>query len=209
MSRGARTSWPQALVVADDELRAALASVPDLELVSPLGGVPIACRDVRAHATAARRRGVLLACDLTLCAGACPALRLGASLAWVGLGTGESLLWACRDATSVLGPLLRARPAGKAEEGVLAAREGRWRASSDAAQVVAHYLACHPGVSCLRYPGLRGDPSFETAARTLMGGFGPLIDWRDDPRGPWHRLVCDERDPYEQVMALEAQLSGR
>ena len=28
------------------------------------------------------------------------------------------------------------------------------------------------------YPGLKGDASFEVAARTLRGGFGPLVDVR-------------------------------
>ena len=84
----------------------------------------------------------------------------------------------------------------------------RWHASSDEAQVVAAYLRCHPRVRELRYPGLRGDPSFEVAARTLQGGFGPYVDYRLEEGTPWHRIACMGADPRETVIALERALAG-
>ena len=43
------------------------------------------------------------------------------------------------------------------------------------AQAVAEYLASHPGVQWVRYPGLEGDPSNLLARKCLKGGFGAMI----------------------------------
>ena len=83
----------------------------------------------------------------------------------------------------------------------------RWRVVSDAAQVVANYLACHPRVEAVRYPGLRQDPDFPRAANTLVGGFGPRVAYR--AAGEWHLWEADGRDARDQVMELEAALGRR
>ena len=80
----------------------------------------------------------------------------------------------------------------------------RWRALSDAAQVVANYLACHPRVEAVRYPGLKSDPDFPRAANTLVGGFGPRVAYR--VAGEWRLWEADERDAREQVMEQERAL---
>ena len=80
----------------------------------------------------------------------------------------------------------------------------RWRVLSDAAQVVANYLACHPRVEAVRYPGLKSDPDFPRAANTLVGGFGPRVAYR--VAGEWRLWEADERDVREQVMELERAL---
>lgn len=84
----------------------------------------------------------------------------------------------------------------------------RWRALSDAAQVVANYLACHPRVEAVRYPGLKTDPDFARAAGKLVGGFGPYVAFRltGAPAGEWCRWEADERDAREQVMELEVTI---
>ena len=84
----------------------------------------------------------------------------------------------------------------------------RWRAVSDAAQVVACYLACHPRVTALRYPGLKGDPLFPRAANELVGGFGPRVAFAvaGDPAGEWWLWEASARDAREQVMGLEVLL---
>ena len=81
---------------------------------------------------------------------------------------------------------------------------GRWRVLSDAAQVVASYLACHPCVEAVRYPGLKTDPDFPRAASELVGGFGPRVAYRT--AGEWRLWETDERDAREQVMELERAL---
>ena len=80
----------------------------------------------------------------------------------------------------------------------------RWRVLSDAAQVVASYLVCHPRVEAVRYPGLKTDPDFPRAANTLVGGFGPRVAYR--VAGEWRLWEADERDAREQVMELERAL---
>lgn len=84
----------------------------------------------------------------------------------------------------------------------------RWRVLSDAAQVVANYLVCHPRVEAVRYPGLKSDPDFPRAANELVGGFGPRIAYRVNgaPEGEWRLWEADERDVREQVMELEVLL---
>lgn len=86
----------------------------------------------------------------------------------------------------------------------------RWRAVSDAAQAVACYLACHPRVAAVRYPGLRADPDFEHAAGTLESGFGPRVALRlaGAPAGEWALWEADGRDAREQALELEALLAG-
>lgn len=88
----------------------------------------------------------------------------------------------------------------------LAEEMGRdlWRSSSDVAQVVACYLRCHPSVQDVRYPGLKGDPLFQIASRTLVAGFGPYVWYCAD--GVWHRLTCGPVDPRLSVMTLERSL---
>ena len=72
----------------------------------------------------------------------------------------------------------------------------RWRVSSDAAQVVASYLLCHPRVARVRYPGLRGDALFGRASCELVGGFGPIVCYEDARTGEWRRLdLTDVADP--------------
>ena len=81
----------------------------------------------------------------------------------------------------------------------------RWRALSDSAQVVANYLACHPLVEAVRYPGLKTDPDFPRAVSELVGGFGPRVAYL--AAGEWRLWEADERDPRDQVMELEVLLA--
>lgn len=95
-------------------------------------------------------------------------------------------------------------------EGLLALQAAtdtdRWRVTSDAAQVAACYLACHPRVEAVRYPGLKSDPDFARAACELRGGFGPLVWYRVAGEAGWRRFEAEPGDAREQVMALEAKL---
>lgn len=51
----------------------------------------------------------------------------------------------------------------------------RAETQSRSALELATYLAAHPGVSGVRYPGLEGDPYHERACRYFHGGGGPLL----------------------------------
>lgn len=192
-----------------------LSDAPDVCVIAPLGGVPVSCADVRAQARTAHEARRELVCDVSQTGpSACPALGMGADVALVralasgrvlvGIG-GHAALASCLD--EALEPL-------GADEATCALADAdarvRWRARSDAAQVVASYLACHPLMAEVRYLGLRADPSFSVAARTLQGGFGPIVDWRARcDKDAWRRFSADARDPRDQVLELEALLGGR
>ena len=84
--------------------------------------------------------------------------------------------------------------------------EGEWRFRSDAAQVVANYLRCHPAIAEVRYPGLTSDPDYQKAASTLRGGFGPLVWVRFLSGSRYFLFDASDAPSTEQVMALERLL---
>lgn len=187
------------------------------QCVSPLIGMPIRCADLRALGEEARERGFALVVDDSLPgAGGCAAVRLGAHVAYVAFEGDLCLVATSRDAerslpglTERLDALPQATQEQAASAACLAEEQSRlWQARSDAAQVVASYLRCHPLVAELRYPGLKGDPSFAVAARTLQRGFGPFVDWRAQGSVEWNRVECSDADPRAQVLALERALSA-
>ena len=164
-------------------------------VVEPLGGRPVACCDIKALAVRTHAAGKVLVADVTLTGlDGCPVLRLGADVAVAKLD----------GAWCVVGTNGASAQAFPVEPDV--AQPGGWRAMSDAAQVVASYLRCHPRVADIRYPGLKNDPSFAIAARTLVGGFGPLVDYRLEGDDRWHRLTCTDEDARVQVMRMEHAL---
>lgn len=83
--------------------------------------------------------------------------------------------------SALVGAWAKARPASADQaariEASLACLEARTHASCDVAQVVASFLACHPLVSRVAYPGLSSDPSQPVAANVLHGGFGRVVDF--------------------------------
>lgn len=83
-----------------------------------------------------------------------------------------------------------------------------WRRVSDTAQVVASYLACHPAVEAVRYPGLTGDAAYHEASCTLRGGFGPLVDVLL-ASGAWMRYDARHAigDARDEVLHLERVLA--
>ena len=82
----------------------------------------------------------------------------------------------------------------------------RWRVVSDAAQVVANFLACHPFVAEVRYPGLRVDPSYQEASCVLRAGFGPEVHLRLVGEAGWLRFLASDEPAAAQVLALEEAL---
>lgn len=209
---GAARAWVAA-AGPDEVLAAVEAIVPRDDVVAPLGGTPLRCEDLRLLGRQAREacRALVVCSDLAGPWG-CAAVRLGAHLALMPLDGVGTVVGISRDAERCLpGISLRIDSLAQAEDGpaaeACAREEALWHVTSDAAQVVASYLRCHPRVTQVRYPGLKGDPSFEVAARTLQGGFGPLVDYLLQGEAHWQRLRCDDTPVREQVLAVEALLS--
>ncbi len=209
-------------VIDEGALAGALAALGPSRVVALLAERPVSCPDVQAEAQEAHAAGELLVVDATVptLAGA-DVVRLGADVAFEQLGEGGerglamapgiALVAAAGDAGEpVRGLLAASRAVADADglEALLAEREASRRAAADNAQVVAAYLVCHPRVAEVRYPGLRGDPSFSLAASTLRSGFGPVVDFRlaEDASNAWQRVCCAAGDPRDEVVRLERDL---
>ena len=192
-----------------DELLATLVS-GGATVVEPLTGVPVEVCDITGRAAA----GELLVADVrTIGAEFSPACRLGAELAVAedARVPGHVVVcvrkccipWVAVAVEAKVCPAEDVRVSATGAEEQASARVSR-HAASDAAQVVAAYLACHPRVEAVRYPGLKTDPSFARATSQLVGGFGPYMDymWRESP-GEWHRFTATDEDARTQIINFE------
>ena len=192
-----------------DELLATLVS-GGATVVEPLAGVPVEVCDIKGRAAA----GELLVADVrTIGAELSPACRLGAELTvaedarvpgYVVVCMRKCCIpWVAEVVEAKACPAEDVTVAATGAEEQASARVSR-HAASDAAQVVAAYLACHPRVEAVRYPGLKTDPSFARATSQLVGGFGPYVDymWRESP-GEWHRFTATDEDARTQIINFE------
>ena len=192
-----------------DELLATLVS-GGATVVEPLAGVPVEVCDIKGRAAA----GELLVADVrTIGAELSPACRLGAELAvaedarvpgYVVVCMRKCCIpWVAEAVEAKACPAEDVTISATGAEEQASARVSR-HAASDAAQVVAAYLACHPRVEAVRYPGLKTDPSFARATSQLVGGFGPYMDymWRESP-GEWHRFTATDEDARTQIINFE------
>lgn len=192
-----------------DELLATLVT-GGATVVEPLSGVPVEVCDIKGRAAA----GELLVADVrTIGAEFSPACRLGAELAVAEDARVPGFVVVCMRKCCIpwVAEAVEAKAssaedvtvAATGEEEQASARVSR-HAASDAAQVVAAYLACHPRVEAVRYPGLKADPSFAHATSQLVGGFGPYVDytWKESP-GEWHRFTATDEDARTQIINFE------
>jgi cystathionine gamma-synthase len=54
----------------------------------------------------------------------------------------------------------------------------RVRAACSNAQRLAEFLAAHPAVAAVQYPGLPSDPGHATAKKQMHGGFGGMLSFQ-------------------------------
>ena len=188
----------------------AILSAGGATVVEPLAGVPVEVCDIKGRAAA----GELLVADVrAIGAEFSPACRLGAELAVAEDARVPGYVVVCMRKCCI--PWVAEAVEAKAcsTEDVTVAATGAEKqasarvsrhAASDAAQVVAAYLACHPRVEAVRYPGLKADPSFARATSQLVGGFGPYVDytWKESP-GEWHRFTATDEDARTQIINFE------
>ena len=192
-----------------DELLATLIA-GGASVVEPLAGVPVEVCDIKGRAAA----GELLVADVrAIGAEFSPACRLGAELAVAADARVPGYVVVCMRKCCMpwVAEAVEAK-ACSAEDVTVAATGAEEQASArvsrhaacDAAQVVAAFLACHPRVEAVRYPGLKMDPSFARATSQLVGGFGPYVDytWKESP-GEWHRFTATDEDARTQIINFE------
>jgi len=91
----------------------------------------------------------------------------------------RELVEAMHDDVAILGPTLDPHAAYLLLRG-MKTYFVRWEAQCRNAQAVAEFLATHPAVERVRYPGLAGDPGHELALRQMQD-FGTLVTF--DVRG--------------------------
>lgn len=192
-----------------DELLATLIA-GGASVVEPLAGVPVEVCDIKGRAAA----GELLVADVrTIGVEFSPACRLGAELAVAADARVPGYVVVCMRKCCIpwVAETVEAKACSAEDVTVSAtgteeqasARVSR-HAASDAAQVVAAFLVCHPRVEAVRYPGLKTDPSFTRATSQLVGGFGPYVDymWKESP-GEWHRFTATDEDARTQIINFE------
>ena len=216
-AQGAREGWAVAASCDEvlDQARRQAGPEHGMAIIEALTSQPIACRDLKSLSQEERTRGNAVAANVTPYGPeGCAAIRLGAHLSVLELEERLSLVALSHDSARVLPGIaswLDERSCGTADalgraRFLLAQASRDWRLTSDAAQVVAAFLRCHPKVAKVRYPGLRQDESYGVASRTLQYGFGPLVDVLLADGGTWHRIACTSDDPRFQVLALEERL---
>ena len=192
-----------------DELLATLVA-SGATVVEPLFGVPVEVCDIKGRAAA----GELLLADVrTIGAEFSPACRLGAEIAvaedarvpgYVVVCMRKCCIpWVAEAVEAKACPAEDVTVSATGAEEQASARVSR-HAASDAAQVVAAYLACHPRFEAVRYPGLKTDPNFVRATSQLVGGFGPYVDYmRKESPGEWHRFTATDEDARTQIINFE------
>jgi cystathionine gamma-synthase len=80
----------------------------------------------------------------------------------------------------------------------------RVRTASANAQRLAEFLARHPAVSEVRYPGLPGHPGHDIAVRQMRGGFGAMLSVRIAGGEARARAVAGRLRLFRQATSLGA-----
>ena len=216
-------------LLSDDALQAYVgAATTDVhtlkpQLIEPLCGSPIGVVDVKGRArelaalrehdfSAASAISFLVAdvrrfgCELS------PACRLGA---WLAIDEDPGfpdfvVVGIAKDADVRVVMLVEAVAADadkiQAAFGSDEVREARRTSrhhANDAAAVIAAYLRAHPKVAEVWYPGLKDKEQFKIASTQLVGGFGPIVDFRTkELPDVWQRLKATDDDPKQQILNL-------
>lgn len=193
------------------------------QLIEPLCGRPISVVDIkgyacqlaalREHNSSTAEISFLIAdvrrfgCELS------PACRLGS---WLTIDEDPGfpdfiVVGIARDADLRVVTLVEAVAANadevQAAFGSDEAREARRTSrhhANDAAAVIAAYLRAHPKVAEIRYPGFKDKEQFKIASTQLVGGFGPIVDFRtQELPDVWQRLKATDDNPKQQILSLE------
>jgi cystathionine beta-lyase/cystathionine gamma-synthase len=201
-------------------VKAALTPATKLVWIESPGNPLLSITDIAACAEIAHAAGALLACDNTL---ATPALSrplelgadivmhsatkyigghsdlLGGALVTRDAELGTKLHWLQNATGAVMGPL----------ESFLCARglktlELRVLAQSATTQALAEWLAAHPRVKRVFYPGLPGHPGHAVAARQMAGGYGGVMSFEIAGDLAAARRVVESTHLFQLAVSLGA-----
>lgn len=204
-------------------------------LVGAVGACGLRVPDLRALARAAQANGAILIVDDTLPTSfGCRPLGLGAHIAMEELGCG---IVGLSLAPSVAGKgrhrrtdpiaeeayLLLAMRLGQGERGVLPdgiaaaldagmdALASRMQRAMDGARALAEYLACHPSVPRVCYPGLSSHIDHDVATVTLAHGFGPVVEFELSAAGSAQALAsfCEATCRRDGTGGVPTRFSAR
>ncbi|MDY2776829.1 MAG: PLP-dependent transferase [Collinsella sp.] len=199
--------------------------------VNSIGGPGLRVPDLKALSRAAHETGATLIVDDTVASSyGCRPLEQGADLCLEALDR-----VAAGGLTEPCVALVQARPSrrriSRSSEGLCAGRlfsasceeptqddlvtldralgsfEERMQLHMDHARAIAEYLAAHPRVPSVAYPGLRTHPDRELVSRVLLHGAGPAVDFEvpgGDAAGFIARLGSGFRAPSPGGAATRA-----
>ncbi|MDO4436897.1 MAG: PLP-dependent transferase [Coriobacteriaceae bacterium] len=167
-------------------------------LVDALGGAGLRVPDLRAKAREVHEQGQLLAVDNTVPSSfGCNPFVLGADVALEALdrvAAGDldskvvavSLRKGCRlEEARLESDALQPCDLDAIACG-LDSMDARMQVHFDHARALAEYLRCVDGLASVSYPGCSNHPDHGIAARTLMHGFGPALDFELPPEWGIH-----------------------
>ncbi|WP_374487680.1 PLP-dependent aspartate aminotransferase family protein [Zoogloea sp.] len=78
----------------------------------------------------------------------------------------------------------------------------RVRIASASAQAIAEFLAAHPGVEAVHYPGLPSDPAHAVARRQMENGFGGMLSFRVKGGAAAARRVAGKLRIFKEATSL-------
>jgi cystathionine gamma-synthase len=180
-----------------DGVARTMAGGADLLVVETISNPRLVVADLRALSAVAHDRGALLVVDNTLASPYhCRPAQLGADLVIESitkfLGGHHDIVLGCvtgrRELVEPLRlPATRMGLISAVLETWLATRslatlEVRLARSSGTASTVAQWLARHPKVKAVHYPGLPDDPSHAVASQILGDGFGSVVSFEVAPQ---------------------------
>ncbi|MFM7033719.1 MAG: trans-sulfuration enzyme family protein [Planctomycetia bacterium] len=201
-------------------VRSAMSPATRLLWIETPGNPLLSITDIAACAEIAHAAGALLACDNTL---ATPALSrplemgadivmhsatkyigghsdlLGGALVVRDAELGARLHWLQNATGGVMGPL----------ESFLCSRglktlDLRVRAQSATTQALAEWLATHPSVRTVHYPGLPSHPGHSIAARQMAGGHGGVMSFEIDGDLAAARRIVESTRLFQLAVSLGA-----
>lgn len=157
-------------------------------LLDAVGGASLRVADIRSCAGEVHAAGGRMFVDITVPSQfGCRAFDLGADVQLealdrvaAGACARKVVAVASRDDPAIAPDVLSAEDLAAIDAGLDSVGE-RMQRHFDHARALAEYLSCCEGLASVSYPGLASHPDHDLAARALVHGFGPAVDFELPP----------------------------